>query len=69
MLKYIFEESDKDNQLIVSTIGLSKSDFEEETFEKIIELTNTKYELLNVNDYEKHKELCKELVTINDLKR
>lgn len=69
LLKYIFEESDKDSQLIVSTIGFSKSDFEEETFENIIELTNPKYELLNANDYEKHKELCKELVTINDLKR
>ncbi|HAO5845614.1 TPA: hypothetical protein IP940_002803, partial [Listeria monocytogenes] len=68
LLKYIFEESDKDSQLIVSTIGFSKSDFEEETFENIIELTNPKYELLNANDYEKHKELCKELVTINDLK-
>ncbi|HAO5923668.1 TPA: hypothetical protein IP987_002908, partial [Listeria monocytogenes] len=64
LLKYIFEESDKDSQLIVSTIGFSKSDFEEETFENIIELTNPKYELLNANDYEKHKELCKELVTI-----
>ncbi|EHQ9041273.1 hypothetical protein KI121_002628, partial [Enterococcus faecalis] len=66
LLKYIFEESDKNSQLIVSTIGFSKSEFEEEQFDNVIELANPKYELLNTTDYETYKELCKELVLKNE---
>ncbi|EDN7602540.1 hypothetical protein RV17_GL000779 [Enterococcus thailandicus] len=66
LLKYIFEESDKDSQLIVSTIGFSTSDFKEEHFDNVIELSNSKYELLNTEDYELYKELCKDLVLINE---
>ncbi|EAG5172205.1 TPA: hypothetical protein LTU79_001143, partial [Listeria monocytogenes] len=60
------EESDKDSQLIVSTIGFSTSDFKEEHFDNVIELSNSKYELLNTEDYELYKELCKDLVLINE---
>ncbi|MBC2167165.1 hypothetical protein HCB26_11365 [Listeria booriae] len=66
LLEYIFKEADKDSQLIVSTIGFSKSDFEGEIFENVIELSNSKYELLNLKDYEKYRDLYEFLVLLDE---
>lgn len=57
LLKYLFECVDKNTQLIISNLGFDKSQFKDFKIDKIIEITNDKYQLLNQNDYDKHKHL------------
>lgn len=59
--KYLVDNIDEKNQLIVSGIGYKKEDFSEIDFDKTIMLNNKKYELLCDEDYQANVELLREL--------
>ncbi|ETJ20802.1 hypothetical protein Q604_UNBC18379G0006 [human gut metagenome] len=56
LFNYLFKEIQSDTQLIISTLGFNKADYEEFEFENIIELTNDKYKMLSTDDYNEYKE-------------
>jgi hypothetical protein len=55
LFSYIFTDKDEDTQLIVSTLGFDKNDYPDIEIDKVIELKNDDYCLLNRKDYEKNK--------------
>jgi hypothetical protein len=57
LFNYLFNIINTETQLIVSTLGFEKDDYEDIKFENVIKLENNKYELLNNEDYLKHKDL------------
>lgn len=59
--KYLVDNVDEKNQLIVSGIGYDKKDFTGVDFDKVITLDNEKYELLCDMDYQENVEFLREL--------
>ena len=59
--KYLVDNVDEKNQLIVSGIDYDKKDFTGVDFDKIITLDNEKYELLCDMDYQENVEFLREL--------
>ncbi|PAV28425.1 hypothetical protein CIL05_17185 [Virgibacillus profundi] len=57
LFNYIFTNRNKDTQLILSTLGFNAKDYEEVKIDKIIELKNKKYNLLNHKEYEENKDI------------
>ncbi|MBT2730434.1 hypothetical protein J7E63_26750 [Bacillus sp. ISL-75] len=57
LFDYIFTNNNDDTQLIVSTLGFNKNDYQNVEFNNIIDLEVRKYNLLNKNDYEKNKDI------------
>lgn len=61
--KYLVDNVDEKNQLIVSGIGYDKNDYVGVDFDKVIMLDNAKYELLCEREYQENvgllRELCK----------
>ncbi|MDX5669536.1 hypothetical protein SIK42_18680 [Clostridioides difficile] len=51
MFKYIFKNTKTDTQLILSSLGFNEMQFSEFKFDNIIKLENSKYNLLNKEDY------------------
>lgn len=62
LLNYLFENADKNTQMIISNLGFEKGKFENVRIDKVIEITNDKYQLLNENDYNLYKELFVKLM-------
>ncbi|RSK54171.1 hypothetical protein [Bacillus canaveralius] len=56
LFNYIFKNNNQDTQLIVSTLGFNKDDFQDVEFDNIIDLEVRKYNLLNKEEYEENKE-------------
>lgn len=61
LFKYIFKNNNKNAQLILSTLGFKASDYEETKIDKIIELKNSKYHLLNSEDYNNNKDILEKI--------
>ncbi|RXT08840.1 hypothetical protein [Ammoniphilus sp. CFH 90114] len=59
LFEFVFSNIHKDTQLILSTLGFNKSDYKNVEIDKIIQLTNEKYQVLNSSDYENNKEILK----------
>lgn len=59
--KYLVDNVDEKNQLIVSGIGYDKKDFAGIEFDKVIMLDNAKYELLCEGDYQEYVDFLREL--------
>ena len=57
--KYLVDNVDEKNQLIVSGIGYNTKDFENVKFDKVINLDNAKYQVLCEQDYYSNIELLK----------
>lgn len=57
LFEFIFEKIDSDTQLIVSTLGFDQKAYPEVIFDKIINLDNKKYNLLNKKDFKESKEI------------
>lgn len=55
--KYIFENTDKDSQMIVSSLKIADELLKEIHYDNIIELNNKSYQLLNEEDYDKYKSI------------
>lgn len=55
LFTYIFNNKDEDTQLIVSTLGFNKDEYENINIDKVIFLDNDDYSLLNKKDYEENK--------------
>ncbi|PBI45523.1 hypothetical protein [Clostridioides difficile] len=51
LFKYIFKNTKTDTQLILSSLGFNEIQFSEFKFDNIIKLENSKYNLLNKEDY------------------
>ncbi|HBF8686538.1 hypothetical protein KWV42_10370 [Clostridioides difficile] len=51
LFKYIFKNTKTDTQLILSSLGFNEMQFSEFEFDNIIKLENSKYNLLNREDY------------------
>lgn len=51
LFKYIFKNTKTDTQLILSSLGFNEMQFSEFKFDNIIKLENSKYNLLNKEDY------------------
>lgn len=66
LLKYLFESVDTDTQLIISNLGFDENQFKGANIERIIEITNDKYQLLNQKDYDNYKDLFTSLME-NDI--
>lgn len=64
LFKYIFENNVQNTQLIVSTLAFNESDYKGIEFDNIVKLDNSKYKLLNKEDYIKYKYIL-ELVLKN----
>ena len=54
LYKYIFKNIDKNTQYIISGIGIDKYESKDIKFDKIINLSNDKYNLLNKKDYKEN---------------
>ncbi|OHW63132.1 hypothetical protein EUAN_09160 [Andreesenia angusta] len=52
LFNFIFSNIDSSTQVILSTLGFSKSTYPEFNFDNIIELDNDPYNLLNTKDYD-----------------
>ena len=59
--KYLIENTDERNQLIVSGIGYGEEEFNNLGFDNVIYLSNNKYELLCSEDYSNNYKLLNEL--------
>lgn len=59
LFNYIFSNYDKNSQLIISTLGFDLNDYPNLKNNKIIKLTNEKYELLTSKDFEENIDLLK----------
>lgn len=59
--KYLVDNVDEKNQLIVSGIGYSKEVFMGVEFDSVIMLENSKYELLSQTDYQENVEFLRKL--------
>ena len=57
--KYLVDNVDEKNQLIVSGIGYNTKDFENVKFDKVINLDNAKYQVLCEQDYNNNVELLR----------
>ena len=57
LLNYLFECVDEDAQLIISNLGFDKNEFPNTNIDKVIEISNEKYQLLNEHDYNAYKDL------------
>lgn len=55
--KYLVDNVDERNQLIVSGIGYNETDFKDVVFDKVITLDNEKYQVLCEKDYNENIEL------------
>ena len=62
LLKYLFDCADKNTQLIISNLGFNRNEFPEIDIDKVIEIQNDKYQLLNEQDYNAYKELFVKLM-------
>ncbi len=62
LLKYLFQNADINTQMIISNLGFEKSKFKDVNIDKVIEITNDKYQLLNSNDYDLYKKLFVKLM-------
>lgn len=54
LFEYLFTNSDKNTQMIISTLGFSESDYPEASIDNIIFLDNPKYSLLSTEEYIAH---------------
>lgn len=54
LFKYLFATSDKNTQMIISTLGFTESDYPDAEIDNIIVLENPKYSLLSEEDYITH---------------
>ncbi len=61
---YLFENIDKDTQLIISTLGFNSEDYNDISFDNIIDLDNNKYELLTLKEYDQYKSFLLNLSNI-----
>lgn len=61
LYKYLVDNVDEKNQLIVSGIGYDKESFKDVIFDKVIMLENEKYELLCKQDYQENIDFLHEL--------
>ncbi len=61
LINYIFMNHEENTQLVISTLGFKQDDYPNFKVNKIIELTNDKYHLLNTSDYDLIKDLVLEL--------
>ncbi|WP_312906952.1 hypothetical protein [Tissierella praeacuta] len=62
LFDYLFSNINSDTQMIISTLGFDEVDYPNYNIDNIIELSNNKYELLNVLEYQKHEEILFELI-------
>lgn len=62
LFNYIFANKDSETQLILSTLGFDKNDYNNVKFSKIIKLTNNKYELLNKEDFNENESLLEKVI-------
>lgn len=62
LFNYLFKEIQSDTQLIISTLGFNKDNYEEFKFENIIELTNDKYKMLSMDEYNKYKDFLNKFI-------
>lgn len=65
LFEFIFSNLANGTQLILSTLGFSKNDFNDIEIDNVIELKNEKYHLLNTADYESNESILK-LIFEND---
>ena len=61
---YLFENIDKDTQLIISTLGFNSEDYNDISFDNIIDLDHNKYELLTLKEYDQYKSFLLNLSNI-----
>lgn len=59
--KYLFENPDKDSQMIISSLKMDNSILKEISYDNLIEFSNAKYKLLNEEDYIKYKDILLKL--------
>lgn len=62
LFNYLFKEIQTDTQLIISTLGFNKNDYNEFTFDNIIELKNDKYNMLSSEEYNKYKDFLNKFI-------
>lgn len=62
LFNYLFKEIQPDTQLIISTLGFDKDNYDAFEFENIIELTNDKYKMLSTDEYDKHKDFLNKFI-------
>ncbi|EOU1949117.1 hypothetical protein DMN27_15210, partial [Clostridium perfringens] len=55
LFSYLFSQTDKESQVIISTLGFDKKSYDNVTINNIIKLENEKYKLLNLKDYNENK--------------
>lgn len=65
LFEYLFNNIDENTQLIISTLGFDRADYPNISFNNIIELDNTKYELLNRQEYDLYKDFVVQLSNID----
>ena len=61
--RYLVDNVDEQNQLIVSGVGYEKETFDGVEFDKVIFLNNEKYHLLTEEDYNENLEFLKVLAS------
>ena len=64
IFKYIFNNVDKNSQIIVSTIEFKKEMYSEFNIKNVVTLENEQYHLLNEEDYNKFIELYKKVTNL-----
>ena len=62
LLKYLFNEIQKDTQLIISTLGFNSDDYSDFKFDNIIELKNNKYQMLSTDEYYEYKDFLNKFI-------
>ncbi|MFQ6895316.1 MAG: hypothetical protein ACLRSH_00685, partial [Turicibacter sp.] len=62
LFNYLFKEIQSDTQLIISTLGFDKDNYDAFEFDNIIELTNDKYKMLSTDEYDKHKDFLNKFI-------
>ncbi len=62
LFEYIFKNVDKDSQLIISTLGFEKNEFDTINISNVINLDNEKYELLSNVSYNKYIDFYKKFI-------
>ena len=62
LYEYIFKNRDKNTQYIISGIGIDRYETEDIRFNRIIELNNEKYNLLNEKDYIENIQFLEQLL-------
>lgn len=62
LFDYLFSNISSDTQMIISTLGFDEEDYPNYNIDNIIELSNNKYELLSVLEYQKYEKILYELI-------